>query len=472
MKYSNYADLRHDLEQQKTSCQEVVAHYLNKIEETRELNIYLDVYADEARERAKEIDQKISQGKAGKLAGMVVGLKDVICYADHGLQASSKILDRFVAQFSATVTERLLAEDAIIIGRQSCDEFAMGSSNENTPFGAVKNPVDPERVPGGSSGASAAAVAAETCLVSLGSDTGGSVRQPAAFCGVYGLKPTYSRISRHGLIAYASSFDSIGVLANSPSDVALTLEVIAGADDFDSTVSQKEVPAYSKALEPKKNYRIAYIAETIESPGLQPEIKTAFHAQLESLRSAGHSVEEVHFDLLDYILPTYYILTTAEASTNLSRYDGIRYGYRTEDAENLEEVYKKSRTEGFGPEVKRRIMLGTFVLSADYHDAYFTKAQRVRRLIREKTLKILDNYDFILCPTTPTTAFKIGQYAGETIELYLADLYTVQASLCGTPAISVPMGSDQNGLPMGLQIMGNAFAEAEILAFAQMLKTP
>ena len=472
MKYRHYADLRHDLDTGKTTCRQTVAHYLERIEATRDLNIYLDVYADEAQQRAEEIDQKLQNGTAGRLAGMVVGLKDVICHTDHGLQAASKILDKFVAQFSATVTERLLAEDAIIIGRQNCDEFAMGSSNENSAFGATKNPVAPGCVPGGSSGASAAAVAAETCMVALGSDTGGSVRQPAAFCGVYGLKPTYSRISRHGLIAYASSFDSIGVLANSAADVALTLEVIAGGDDFDSTVSQRPVPAYSEQLNASeaKKRRIAYIAETVESGGLQPEIKTAFLERLEALKAEGHTVEKVSFDLLDYILPTYYILTTAEASTNLSRYDGIRYGFRDIEAQDLEDVYKQSRTKGFGAEVKRRIMLGTFVLSADYHDAYFTKAQRVRRLIRDKTQAIFDEYDFILCPTTPTTAFEIGRFAGETVEMYLADLYTVQSSICGMPAISVPMGEDQNGLPMGLQIMGGAFSEAELLHFAHQLE--
>ncbi|MEM6298361.1 MAG: Asp-tRNA(Asn)/Glu-tRNA(Gln) amidotransferase subunit GatA [Bacteroidota bacterium] len=469
MNYTSFPTLRQDLNAGKTTCSELVEYYLNQIEASKDLNLYLEVYAEEARKHAAAVDQKIKEGTAGRLAGMVVGLKDVICHADHGLQGASKILDGFVSQFSATVTERLLAEDAIIIGRQNCDEFAMGSSNENSAFGVAKNPVDPARVPGGSSGASAAAVAANTCMVSLGSDTGGSVRQPAAFCGTYGLKPTYSRISRHGLIAYASSFDSIGIMAHSAEDVALVLEIIAGADEFDSTVSQQPVPAYTKA-KPKEKYRVAYIAETIDHEGLQPEIKAAFDQKLESLKAAGHTVEAVNFDLLDFILPTYYILTTAEASTNLSRYDGIRYGYRSPEAVDLEQVYKMTRTEGFGAEVKRRIMLGTFVLSADYYDAYFTKAQKVRRLIRERTLEIFKDYDFILCPTTPTTAFEIGKYEGETVELYLADLYTVQASICGTPAMSVPMGTDEKGLPMGLQIMGDAFSEGEILAFSEVLR--
>ncbi|MGF1532314.1 MAG: Asp-tRNA(Asn)/Glu-tRNA(Gln) amidotransferase subunit GatA [Bernardetiaceae bacterium] len=473
MKYRAYADLYQDLVQQKTTCLAVVEGYLERIAATQDLNIYLDVYAEEARARARAVDAKIAAGTAGKLAGLVIGLKDVIAYTDHGLQGSSRILDGFVSQFSSTATERLLAEDAIIIGRQNCDEFAMGSSNENSAFGPVRNPIDPTRVPGGSSGGSAAAVAADTCMVALGSDTGGSVRQPAAFCGIYGLKPSYARISRHGLVAYASSFDSIGILAHCPEDIALTLQVIAGADDFDSTVAFDPVPDYPALLaQPNdKKYRIAYINQTIDSPGLQPEIRQNFEAHLEALRAEGHQVTPVDFDLLDYILPTYYILTTAEASTNLSRYDGIRYGYRSPQSHDLETLYKRTRTEGFGQEVKRRIMLGTFVLSASYYDAYFTKAQKVRRLIQEKTLSIFQDHDFILCPTTPTTAFEIGKYEGETVELYLADLYTVQASICGTPAISVPSGKDSQGLPIGLQVMGNAFTEVDILQFAHTLRS-
>ncbi|GAA4831393.1 Asp-tRNA(Asn)/Glu-tRNA(Gln) amidotransferase subunit GatA [Algivirga pacifica] len=472
--YSSYKDISAAIANGETSCKQLVDHYLKQIEANKHLNAFLEVYAEEAQQRAEEIDAKIAAGTAGKLAGMVVGIKDVIAHKDHGLQASSKILDGFVSQFSATAIERLLAEDAIIIGRQSCDEFAMGSSNENSAFGPVLNNIDNSRVPGGSSGASAVAVSADMCLVSLGSDTGGSVRQPAAFTGVVGLKPTYSRISRWGLIAYASSFDTIGVLSKNVDDAALTLEVIAGADDNDATVSKTPVPAYSEALEfdTDKKLKIGYIKETVESEHLRPEIKEQTFAKIEALKAAGHEVEAIEFPLLDYLLPTYYILTTAEASTNLSRYDGVRYGMRSENATDLESMYKLTRSEGFGDEVKRRILLGTFVLSASYYDAYFTKAQKVRRLIKEASEKMLSNHDFLIMPTTANTAFEIGKYNENNIlEMYLGDLYTVHANLAGLPAISVPNGVDSEGLPIGLQVMANRFEEEKMLAFTKYLQS-
>lgn len=451
------------------TCSALVSYYLRNIEEKAHLNAFVEVYADEARKRAEEIDQRIKDGTAGKLAGLVVGIKDVICYEDHAIQAASHILEGFESQFSATAVVRLLAEDAIIIGRNNCDEFAMGSSNENSWFGNVLNDADNERVPGGSSGGSAVAVQADMCLVSLGSDTGGSVRQPAAFCGILGLKPTYSRISRHGLIAYASSFDSIGIFARHTEDIARILEVVAGEDDFDSTVSRRPVPAYSENLTPEKSYRVAYFSETLENEGLQEEIRTATSDMIARLEHMGHQVEAVNFPLMDYILPAYYILTTAEASSNLSRFDGVKYGYRSENITDLESMYKKTRTEGFGAEVKRRIMLGTFVLSASYYDAYYTKAQKVRRLIRDLTKKILEEYDFIVMPVTPTTAFKIGEHTADPLEMYLADLFTVQASLSGLPAISVPNGKDKSGLPIGFQVMANDFDEGRLLTFSKMI---
>jgi aspartyl-tRNA(Asn)/glutamyl-tRNA(Gln) amidotransferase subunit A len=294
------------------------------------------------------------------------------------------------------------------------------------------------------------------------------VRQPAAFCGVIGLKPTYSRISRYGLVAFASSFDQIGPITRSVEDAALLLEIMAGPDGMDSTASQREVPAYSQLLTPASKYRIGYIADAIDNEGLNPEIKAALEGQLEALRGQGHVVEPVDFHYLDVMIPTYYILTTAEASSNLSRFDGVKYGYRAPDATDLESLYKKSRSQGFGAEVQRRIILGTFVLSANYYDAYYTKAQRVRRLIKEKTDELLRQYDFLVLPTTPTTAFKIGEKQ-DPVSMYLADIFTVQASLSGVPAISVPMGNDAAGLPMGLQIMAGSFREAELLAFAQEL---
>jgi len=429
------------------------------------------VYEDEALSRAAAVDQKIKTGQAGKLAGLVVGLKDVLAYQDHPLQASSKILDGFISQFNATAVQRLLDEDAIIIGRQNCDEFAMGSSNENSAFGPVLNAADTSRVPGGSSGGSAVAVQADMCQISLGSDTGGSVRQPAAFCGVVGLKPTYSRISRFGLVAYGSSFDSIGIFGKSVEDVATVLEVIAGPDDTDSTVSHKPVPAYTKDLAESngKKYKVAYVREIESSEGLQPEIRSSILAKIDQIKAAGHTVEVIDFPLQEYVLPTYYILATAEASSNLSRYDGVRYGYRSPNVTDLNSLYKKSRSEGFGKEVQRRILLGTFVLSASYYDAYYTKAQKVRRIIREKTKAILQAYDFIVMPITPTTAFKLGEHTGNPLEMYLADLYSVQANVAGVPAVAVPCGKDNAGLPIGLQLIADDFEESKLLHFSDSL---
>ncbi|MCS6796250.1 MAG: Asp-tRNA(Asn)/Glu-tRNA(Gln) amidotransferase subunit GatA [Raineya sp.] len=468
--YLTYSQIRQDLELGKVSCVELVKYHLANIEaRNTELNVFLSIYAQEALEKAQNIDEKIRTGKAGKLAGLVVGLKDVISYANHPLQASSKILNGFIAQFSATAVERLLSEDAIIIGRQNCDEFAMGSTNENSAFGVTRNAANPAHVPGGSSGASAVAVQADMCQVSLGSDTGGSVRQPAAFCGVYGLKPTYGRISRYGLIAYASSFDCIGIFGKSIEDIALVLEVIAGADDFDSTSAHVPVPAYTQALNLNEKVRVAYLRESLESEAIQLEIRKAMQEKIHFLQAQGHSVEPIDFPLLEYILPTYYILTTAEASSNLSRYDGVRYGYRSEQANDLESLYKKTRTEGFGKEVQRRIMLGTFVLSANYYDAYYTKAQKVRRLIKEATDQVFEKFDFWLMPAAPTTAFPIGNFSADPLQMFLADIFTVQANVVGIPGLSIPCGMDEKGLPIGLQILAPHFKEEKLLAFGKYL---
>ena len=446
-----------------------MAYYLGNIErQNPTLNAFLEVWADEALAQADAVDARLAAGTAGPLAGMVIGLKDVLAYAGHSLQSSSLMLDGFKSLFTGTAVQRLLDADAILIGRQNCDEFAMGGSNETSYFGPVRNAADPDRVPGGSSGGSAVAVQADMCLASIGSDTGGSVRQPAAFCGVIGLKPTYSRVSRYGLVAFASSFDQIGPITRSVQDAALLLEIMAGADGMDSTASQREVPAYSQQLAPAPHYRIGYIADAIDNAGLNPEIKAALENQLELLRGQGHVVEAVDFPYLDFMIPTYYILTTAEASSNLGRFDGVKYGYRAPDATDLESLYKKSRAQGFGAEVQRRILLGTFVLSANYYDAYYTKAQRVRRLIKDKTDELLRQYDFLVLPTTPTTAFRIGEKQ-DPVSMYLADIFTVQASLAGVPAISVPVGEDAAGLPIGLQVMAGAFREAELLAFAGLL---
>jgi len=466
--YLNFFDIQKDLKEGTLTCVERVQFHLDNITRKQHLNAFLSVYAEEALVRAAEIDNKIKTGTAGKLAGLVVGLKDVIAYKDHPLQAGSKILDGFISQFSATAVQRLLNEDAIIIGRQNCDEFAMGSSNENSAFGPVLNDADNSRVPGGSSGGSAVAVMADMCQVSLGSDTGGSVRQPAAFCGVIGLKPTYSRISRYGLVAYGSSFDCIGIFSKDLKDIEIVLEVIAGPDNYDSTVSNTEVPKYSTAVAENKKYRIAYIKETLESPALQKEIKEAIVSKIGALRSQGHTVEAIDFPLLEYILPTYYILATAEASSNLSRFDGVRYGYRSKDITDLQSLYKKTRAEGFGKEVQRRILLGNFVLSSSYYDAYYTKAQKVRRLIREKTKDVFKDYNFIIMPTTPTTAFRLGELTDNPLEMYLADLFSVQANVAGIPGISLPCGNDEKGLPIGIQVIADDFKELDLFQFSRV----
>lgn len=466
-----YSQIRQSLNSNKLTCVELVQAHLDIIEKKKYLNAFLTIYSDEALNRAFAIDQKIRNGSAGRLAGLVVGLKDLLCYQDHPLQGGSKILDGFISQYNATAVQRLLEEDAIIIGRQNCDEFGMGSSNENSAFGPVLNDLDNSRVAGGSSGGSAVAVQAGMCQVSLGTDTGGSVRQPAAFCGLVGLKPTYSRISRFGLAAYASSFDCVGIFSKHIDDVALVLEVIAGVDEFDSTISHKEVPLYSKEIGAGHGhkFKIAYMRDTIENTVLQPEIQKAMLEKIHRLKHDGHTVEAIDFPLNEYVLPTYYILATAEASSNLSRYDGVRYGYRSPITNDLQSLYKKTRSEGFGKEVQRRILLGTFVLSASYYDAYYTKAQQVRRLIRNQLKSFFKEYDFILMPTTPTTAFKLGEHSDNPVEMYLADLFSVQANVAGVPAISIPCGNDNQGLPIGLQLVADDFEESKLLRFSKKI---
>lgn len=466
--FKDIPSLHTDLKNGSVTCVQVVDDFLKAIEEKKHLNIYLETYVDSAKEQALLVDEKVKKGTAGRLAGVVIALKDNICYKGHKVSASSKILENFTSLFSSTVVERLLAEDAILIGRTNCDEFAMGSSNENSAFGKVLNPVNENTVSGGSSGGSAAAVAANLCHVALGSDTGGSIRQPASFCGVVGLKPTYGRVSRWGLLAYASSFDQIGPLTKNVDDAALILEIIAGADEYDSTASQKPISPYSKETNaPVTGKKVAYLKECMESSGLNPEVKQRLQETINKLKAQGITVEGVDFPYLDYLVPTYYVLTTAEASSNLSRYDGVHYGYRSPNATDLESTYKKSRTEGFGKEVKRRIMLGTFVLSAGYYDAYYSKAQKVRRMLRDKTLEILSDYDFILTPSTPSPAFEFGKNSTDPIQMYLEDIFTVQANIVGVPSISVPVGKSSSNMPIGAQLMAKPFAEGEMLAMAK-----
>jgi len=469
--FSSIEQYHAQLLEDKTTCRQAVEHYLQRIHDSAQLNAFIEVYADEALQQATLLDEKRKNGSpVGKLHGAVIALKDVICHKDHKVSASSNILKNFTSVYSATAVEKLLAEEAIIIGRTNCDEFAMGSTNENSAYGKVLNALDETRVPGGSSGGSAVAVQAGLCMVSLGSDTGGSVRQPADFCGIVGLKPTYGRISRYGLIAYASSFDQIGIFGNNIADVAKTLEVISGPDEYDSTVSQKQVPAYSLESSTQKKFRFAYFDEALNHPSLDPEISAAIKQLIEQLKKDGHTAEQVKFDLLDHIVPAYYVLTTAEASSNLSRYDGVRYGYRTPELNtDLTEFYKQTRSTGFGKEVQRRIMLGTFVLSAGYYDAYFTRAQKVRRLLSDKTREIFNSFDFILLPTSPVTAFKAGEKMNDPVAMYLADIYTVMANLVGIPAISLPLFKHSNNMPFGLQVMANRFDELTLLQVSGLM---
>jgi aspartyl-tRNA(Asn)/glutamyl-tRNA(Gln) amidotransferase subunit A len=469
--FSSIAQYQAQLQEGTATCLQAVEHYLQKIKESKRLNAFIEVFEQEALQLAGKLDQqRKSQKSIGKLHGVVIGLKDVICYKDHKISAASNILKGFESIYSATATQRLLDEGAIIIGNLNCDEFAMGSTNENSSYGKVLNAKDETRIPGGSSGGSAVAVQAGLCMLSLGSDTGGSVRQPADFCGVVGLKPTYGRVSRYGLIAYASSFDCIGVFGNTVPDVARVLEVISGPDEFDSTVSQKQAQNFSQNLNSEQKFRIAYFEEALNHPSIDAEIAQAVKKTTENLIAKGHIVEPVSFEYLDYIVPAYYVLTTAEASSNLSRFDGVKYGHRTNNKDiGLTEFYKETRFEGFGKEVKRRIMLGTFVLSAGYFDAYFTKAQKVRKLLRDKTEKIFNDFDFIILPTSPTTAFKIGEKMTNPIAMYLADIYTVHANLVGIPAISLPLFQHSNGMPFGLQVMANRFNELTLLQFSEYL---
>jgi aspartyl-tRNA(Asn)/glutamyl-tRNA(Gln) amidotransferase subunit A len=454
------------------TCESLVKDYLQNIHEQEDLNVFISLFEDEALARAKEIDGKIKAGAAGKLAGLVISIKDVISIKGKKHTCASKILQNFEALYNATVIDRLIDADAVIIGKVNCDEFAMGSSNENSAFGVVRNPVDKTRVPGGSSGGSAVSVAADMCLVSLGSETGGSIRQPASFCGISGLKVTYGRISRFGLTAFASSFDSIGIFAKNNYDIAAVLEVIAGEDERDSTSSNVRAGGYRKELENKftpGSVKIG-IAKEYFAEGLNEEIKAGIEAKIKELENKGFEVKQISLPHSKYSIQAYYILTAAEASSNLSRYDGVRYGYRSGEHQNLEEMYVNTRSEGFGDEVKRRIMLGTYVLSAGYYDAYYRKGQRVRRLIREDFEKAFEEVDYIISPTTPTTAFKIGEKNDDPLQMYLSDIYTASVNLAGIPAISVPAGVDSVGLPYGIQIMGKNFDEAGLLKMYDVLR--
>ncbi len=426
------------------------------------LNIFLELFAESALAKAQAVDAKIANGTAGPLAGAIISIKDNLCYKGHRVSAASRMLEGYVSPYSATVVERVLQADGVIIGRTNCDEFAMGSSNENSAFGNVGNPVNPARVPGGSSGGAAASVAAGLCHIALGSDTGGSIRQPASFCGVAGFKPTYGRVSRYGLIAFASSFDQVGPLAHDVRDIEAVYRVVAGLDDRDNTSSHR--PLQEAPPEPGR-MKVGYYRNCLDHAGMDPEIRTHVEDWIGKLRAEGHRVEALDLPMAEYFVPTYYILSTAEASSNLARYDGIRYGHRAQGATGLEQTYEKSRSEGFGPEVQRRILLGTFVLSAGYYDAYYAQGMRVRQLIRKNTLRDFSGLDAIITPTCPTTAFGKGQIS-DPVAMYLQDIFTVQANLAGIPAISIPTGMHSNGLPFGIQLMAKPFEDEKLLSLA------
>ncbi len=454
-----------------TSTQ-VVESLFEQIEENdRQINAYLLLLKSEALEKARQVDEKVARGeKVGKLAGIPVAVKDNICTKGIRTTCGSKILENFVPPYDATVIQRLKAADAVLVGKTNMDEFAMGSSTETSYFGVTKNPYAPDRVPGGSSGGSAAALAAGEAVVALGSDTGGSIRQPASFCGVVGLKPTYGRVSRFGLVAYASSLDQIGPMARNVRDCALLLGVIAGHDPRDSTSADVSVPDYLSALGKEiRGLKIGLPREYF-AEGLEEEVKSTLLSAVKQLQDQGAEVEEVTLPHTEYAIATYYLLATAEASANLARYDGVRYGFRVENPANLDQMYKCTRSQGFGTEVKRRIMLGTYALSAGYYDAYYLKAQKVRTLIMQDFQQALQRVDVLVTPTSPTVAFKLGEKIDDPLQMYLSDIYTISANLAGIPGLSVPCGLSSQGLPIGIQILGKHFDEETVLRVAYVIE--
>ncbi|HKD04043.1 MAG TPA: Asp-tRNA(Asn)/Glu-tRNA(Gln) amidotransferase subunit GatA [Terriglobales bacterium] len=459
---------RSAVEERKTTAVELAAAFYSKIErDDPQIGAYLTLSKERALAQAERMDRRAEQGNAlPPLGGVPVGIKDVLVTSGVRTTAGSKILGRYIPPYDSTAVARMEAAGAVILGKLNCDEFAMGSSNENSAFCPVHNPHDLSRVPGGSSGGSAAAVAAGMAVAALGSDTGGSIRQPASFCGVVGLMPTYGRVSRYGLIAFASSLDHVGPLTRSVNDAALVLRTIAGRDPMDPTSADVPVPDYVAELEkPVKGLRLG-VAREYFGEGLEPEVRAAVEAAIEKLAGLGCEIVKVSLPHTEYAIPTYYIVATAEASSNLARFDGVRYGVRAKDARTLSEMYRRTRDRGFGSEVKRRIMLGTYALSAGYYDAYYLKAQKVRTLVTRDFEQAFGKVDAILTPTSPTAAFPLGEKVDDPLAMYLADIYTVTADLAGIPGISVPCGETREKLPIGLQILGKHFDEATVLRVA------
>ncbi len=467
------AEWREQLKRGEVSARELVDEQLDRINQIDPtMHAFLDVTGDRARADADRIDEARSAGQTlPPLAGVPIAIKDNLCTKGITTTCSSRMLEDFVPPYESTVTERLWNSGAILIGKTNLDEFAMGSSTETSAFGATFNPWDLSRVPGGSSGGSAAAVASGECLAALGSDTGGSIRQPASFCGVVGLKPTYGRVSRWGLIAFASSLDQVGPFTNSVADSAEILQVIAGADPKDSTCLNAAVPDYSASLfDSVKGLRVGLIKECFDHEGLASEVKESVLAAAVQLESLGAEITEVSCPRFNDGIATYYVIAPSEASANLARYDGVKYGYRSEGAENLASMTARSRAEGFGSEVQRRILIGTYALSAGYVDAFYKKAQQVRTLIRGDFENAYKKVDVLLTPTSPTTAFKAGDHVDDPLSMYLSDLLTIPANLAGLPAISLPCGFDEKGLPIGLQLIGNVLDEKRLLSVAHQFE--
>ncbi len=461
-------ELHNILKNKEATSLEITEDFLNKINEINTtINAYITVCEEIAIEQAKEADEKIKNGKIDYLTGIPISIKDLICTKGIKTTCASKMLHNYIPTYNATVYEKLLEKGIVTLGKTNMDEFAMGSSNETSYFGAVKNPHDFERVPGGSSGGSAAAVAANMCAGSLGSDTGGSIRQPASFCGVVGLKPTYGRVSRYGLVAFASSLDQIGPIAKNVEDCAILLQAISGYDEKDSTSVNIEVPDYIDNLKKEclKGLKIG-VPQEYFIEGINEEVRIAIENTLKVLEKEGAQIVEISLPHTDYAVATYYIIAPAEASSNLARYDGVKFGFRAEKYEDLLDMYKKTRAEGFGDEVKRRIMIGTYALSSGYYDAYYLKAAKVRNLIKQDFVNAFKNVDVIMCPVAPTTAFKIGEKIDNPLEMYLNDIFTIPVNLAGLPGLSLPVGKDSNNLPIGLQIIGNYFQENKLLNVA------
>jgi aspartyl-tRNA(Asn)/glutamyl-tRNA(Gln) amidotransferase subunit A len=471
-KPATIADLRAGIVSGATKATELAEQYYARIEAHNPLlNVYLSLTKDRALEQAAAVDATAAKGDPlGPLAGIPVGIKDVLVTRGAPATAGSKILGGYHPPYDATAVTKLHAAGAVILGKINCDEFAMGSSNENSAYGPVRNPVDTDRVPGGSSGGSAAAVAANLAVATLGTDTGGSIRQPASFCGVVGVLPTYGRVSRYGLIAFASSLDRVGPFAGNVRDAAEVLGILAGFDDRDATSSRLPVSDYvAESDKDVKGLKIG-IPEEYFAEGLDPEVRQAIETGIDALRTAGCEIKPISLNLTRYAVPTYYLVATAEASANLARFDGVRYGYRSPKATNLSSMYKLSREEGFGPEVKRRILLGTYALSAGYYDAYYKKAQQVRRLLAEEFLTAFAGVDAIVTPTAPTAAFKLGEKTDDPLAMYLADIYTVTASLAGICGVTVPCGTTAAGLPVGMQVLATHFGEGTAFRVARAVE--